>query len=265
MPAVEPTPSFTIHYVDLNPEGSHTILLLHGLGATGESWRFQRKPLTDAGFRVLAPDLRGFGRSSRMQPCRSIQQMASDVFHLLNTLRIKKVHAVGISMGGAVALQMAADRPELIDRLVLVNTFSKLRPPTLSGWFYFAFRFLLVHTLGLPTQARKVARRVFPRPEQETLRQAFYDQVVQADPRCYRAAMRALARFNIHQRLGKISSPTLVISGDKDTTVPHSLQRAMTEAIPSACQIIIPDGGHGVSVDKPEAFNRSLLNFLDQK
>jgi 3-oxoadipate enol-lactonase len=260
MPAVESSPS--LHHVDLNPEGSPKVLLLHGLGATGESWRFQMKPLTDAGFRVIAPDLRGFGRSSCYEPPLSIKHMAEDVFRLLEKLQVTKCSVVGISMGGTIALQMAAARPEVVEKLVLANTFSKLSPPSLSGWFYFAFRYLLVHTLGLPTQARAVAKRVFPHPEQETLRQTLYAQVVQADPKCYRAAMRALARFNLHHRLKEISTPTLVITGENDSTVHPSLQRKMVEALPCAHQVIIPNAGHGVSVDQPEAFNRVLLNFL---
>jgi 3-oxoadipate enol-lactonase len=262
MPAVEIAPSLSIHYLDLNPEGSRTVVLLHGLGATGESWRLQFKPLIDAGFRVIAPDCRGFGRSSCPKPCKSIKEMALDLIQLLQELNVEKTNLAGISMGGTVALQMTIARPDLIERLVLVNTFSKLRPPSLSGWLYFAFRFFLVNTMGIPAQARAVAARIFPYPEQESFRQSLYEQVVQANPRCYRASMRALARFNIENRLSEITSPTMVITGEKDSTISPMLQSMMAEAIPDARHIIIPGGGHGVCVDQSEAFNQVLLDFL---
>lgn len=262
MPVVEIAPSLSIHYLDLNPEGSRAVLLLHGLGATGESWGLQFEPLKDAGFRVLAPDGRGFGQSSCPKPCRSIKEMASDYIQFLRELGVNKTNVAGISMGGTVALQMAVERPDLVDRLVLVNTFSKLQPPSLSGWFYFAYRFFLVHTVGLPVQARAVAKRIFPHPGQNDLRQSLFEQVSQADPSGYRAAMRALARFNIHHRLKEITSPTLVITGEKDSTIPPAAQHSMAEAIPGARQVIIPGGGHGVSADQPEAFNRILIDFL---
>jgi 3-oxoadipate enol-lactonase len=262
MPAVDITPSLSIYYLDLNPEGSPIVLLLHGLGATGDSWRLQFDPLTSAGFRVLAPDMRGFGRSSCPKPCRSIKEMAADILLLLKELGLGHVNLAGISMGGTVALQIAVERPDLVDRLVLVNTFSKLSPPSLSGWFYFAYRFFLVHTLGLSAQAQAVARRIFPHPEQSYLRQNLYEQVIQADPRGYRSAMRALARFNIHHRLPEIASPTLVITGECDSTVPPGLQQSMAESIPDARQVLIRGGGHAVSVDQPEAFNKVLLDFL---
>jgi 3-oxoadipate enol-lactonase len=178
-------------------------------------------------------------------------------------LKVNKINITGISMGGTVALQLAVHEPDLVNRLVLVNTFSKLQPSSFSGLLYFLFRFLLVHTLGIPTQARTVAKRVFPHPEQDYLRQNLYAQVIQSDPRAYRAAMRALARFNILNSLSEIKSPTLVITGENDSTVPPSLQKKLANAIPNAQQVIIPGGGHGVSADQPEVFNRVLLDFLN--
>ena len=85
-------------------------------------------------------------------------------------------------MGGTHALSLALDYPELIRRLVLVNTFGQLRPHRVNEWLYYALRFILVHTLGLEVQARKVAARIFPQPEQAELREGLLQQVLQANP-----------------------------------------------------------------------------------
>lgn len=131
---------------------------------------------------------------------------------LLDDLDLSLAHVVGISMGGALALHMALEFPERVDRLVLANTYSHLRPEELSGWLYFARRVFLVHTLGLPAQARYVAQRIFPQLDQEILRQELIDRISQADPRAYRAAMRSLGLFNVRGRLGEIKLPALVVT-----------------------------------------------------
>lgn len=88
---------------------------------------------------------------------------------------------------------------------------------------------------------------------------------MQADPRAYRATMRALARFNVVGRLREIGVPTLVITGESDTTVQPKYQRALATRIPSARRVVIPEAGHAVTADQPQAFNRELLDFLKEE
>jgi 3-oxoadipate enol-lactonase len=264
MPFLGLAPRLSIHYEDHNPQGSPAVLLLHGLGVTGSSWQLQIPCLVAAGFRVIAPDARGFGQSTYPGGGISIAGLADDIAALLEATGVSPAHVVGISMGGTLALQLALDRPELVRRLVLVNTFARLRPRKPGVWLYLALRLVLVHTLGLEPQARAVARRIFPSPAQEQLRRTMIAQIMQADPRGYRASMRALARFDVQKRLGEIHIPTLVVTADGDTTILPENQRPLAEMIPGARQVIIPGARHAVIVDQPEAFNRELLNFLTQ-
>ena len=253
-----------LHYLDENTHAPRPVLLLHGLGATSDSWYFQFPALTDAGFRILAPDARGFGKST-YPGYTSIPAMADDVFRLLNFLQIERTDVVGISMGGVMALQLALDHPKMIDHLVLVNTFASLRPRSLKVWAYFIYRFILVHRVGLNSQALFVARRIFPKPEQEVLRQELVAQINQASPKGYRATMRALGLLDIAHRLGEIKSPTLVITGERDGTVPPDVQSALARKIPGAVQSFIPEAGHAVSVELPEKFNRVMVDFLSDR
>ncbi len=272
MPDIQLTPQLNIHYLDPNPSGSPTVLLLHGLGATCESWGLQMPALVAAGYRPLAADGRGFGRSTLPRDAHRIREMADDMARLLAALgkttdaahgpALEPVHVVGISMGGVLALQLALDQPQLVKKLTLVNTFASLRPEKLSAWAYFATRLVMVHTLGLEAQARLVSRRLFPDPAQAELRQIFESQVIQADPRGYRAAMRALARFNVVKRLAEIRIPTLVISGAEDTTVPLKNQQVLVERIPGARHVIIAGAGHAVTAQAAERFNQELLQWL---
>ena len=154
------------------------------------------------------------------------------------------------------------DFPNLVGKLVLVNTFAKLRPAKPGDWLYFANRFVLVHTLGLETQARFVSQRIFPNADQAFFREELVNQILSADPGSYRAAMRSLGLFDVKNRLGEIHTPVLVVTGERDTTVPLPIQRQLAAGIPGARQVIIPGAGHAVTVDHPEAFNSVMLDFL---
>ena len=262
MPRLQISPKLSIQYLEINPRGSPAVLLLHGLGACGASWALQFPALVDAGYRVIAPDIRGFGQSTYPGGRLRISDLAADMSCLLERLMTGPVYLVGISLGGAIAIQFALDSPALIRKMVLVNAFASLRPKSPSLWFYYAVRFILVHTLGLPAQARAVAHRIFPHPEQDALRQELVKEICQADPDGYRAVMRSLALFNVANRLNEIHAPVLIISGEEDTTVPQSVQLDLQKGLPAAKHIRIPAAGHAVIVDQPELFNRHLLEFL---
>jgi pimeloyl-ACP methyl ester carboxylesterase len=89
-------------------------------------------------------------------------------------------------------------------------------------------------------------------------------EIVQADPRAYRAAMLALARHNSFRRLKEINAPTLVITGAYDTTVDPAIQAQMVKLIPGARQVVIPEAGHAATADQPDKFNKILINFLSR-
>jgi pimeloyl-ACP methyl ester carboxylesterase len=218
----------------------------------------------EAGYRPLVPDLPGFGKSSFKGGQWSISWVAEICFELIQTLSIPKVVVVGISMGGTIALQLALSHPDGLIGVVLVNTFASLRPDTLVGWLYFLRRYTLLGFRGLPEQAEYVANKIFPKEEQEELRKLMVEEVRQSDQGVYKRAMRALGLFDTRRRLGEINLPTLVISGDRDGTVPLKNQRVLADQISGAHQVMIADAGHAVTVDQPDAFNRVLLEYLEQ-
>lgn len=251
-----------LHVQDPNPSGNPAVLCLHGLGATGSSWQLQFPALSKAGFRPLAPDAPGFGESSYDGKGWNIARIVEQLAQNLVENNAGSVHVVGLSMGGVIAQRFARDFPHLTRKLILVSTFAVLRPRNLSGWFYFLQRLLAVTFLGLPAQAKIVARRVFPDPNQEVLREYLVATIAEADVRAYRAAMRSLSRFDSRKWLPQINVPTLIISGTEDTTVSPQQQKTLAELIPGARQICIPNAGHAVNIDQADEFNRILLEFI---
>jgi pimeloyl-ACP methyl ester carboxylesterase len=255
-------PGLTIHYQDINPDGKPAILLLHGLGANGDSWQLQIPTLANLGYRVIVPDLRGFGRSSYPGGSNNPGFMAQDMIKLIEQLSLDRVHLNGISLGGTVALQVTISRPDLVASLVITNSFSRLRPKKFSQWLFYATRLLLVHLIGIDTQAKIVANRLFPLPEQGELRKEFRHQISQSDPRSYRSTMRSFASFDISAWLRTVKIPVLVVTGEKDTIVPPDVQSELANGIPTAEHILIRDAGHAVIIDKPDRYNQIYLTFL---
>ena len=253
-----------LHFLDPNPTGSPVVLLLHGLGADSASWILQFPVLSQAEFRPIAIDAPGFGESPYDGRGWNPRRVAAQLASLLGELGAGQAHIVGLSMGGVIAQQFALDYPQLIRRLVLVSTFSVLRPGDLNGWFYFFRRVAALLTLGLHAQAQVVAQRLFPNPQDQPLREMYIAAVRRADPRAYRRAMFSLGLFDSRKRLGEIRTPTLVISGMGDTTVTPARQKLLVDGISNARQVVIPQAGHAVSVDQPEEFNRVLLDFLTE-
>ncbi len=170
----------------------------------------------------------------------------------------------GISLGGVVALQLALDFPQMVQRLVLINTFACLRPKRFDEASYLLGRFVVANLRGKEYQAETVAKRLFPQPEQEGLRRELVQRILQADERVYRQAMQSLALFDARKRLHEIKMPTLIISGENDTTVPLPNQMELVNGIAGAEHVVIPDAGHAVIADQVVRFNQVLL-ILSQK
>lgn len=252
-----------ISYLDLNPTGNKIVLLLHGLGTNGLSWGYQSLALAEAGFRPLAVDIPGFGQSPAPIGGRwTIDAVTAELSDLLTSLNGAPAHVVGLSLGGTVAQIMALNYPHQIDRLVLANTFACLRPKKAGEWAYLLRRFLIANLRGAGAQAETVAWRIFPRPEQDKLRELLITTIRSTNPEVYRAAMRSLIFYDTRARLKSIQVPTLVISGTADTTVGMPVQTELASLIPGARHAIIQGAGHAAPVDHPDLFNQILLDFL---
>lgn len=253
-----------LNFIDSNPEGDPCLLLLHGLGANAESWYFQLNGLSPRGYRLIAPDLPGFGRSPFAGKRWDLNRAVGQVVELMDQLGVVQFIPVGISMGGAAALLLAHRFPRRVEGLILINTFSSLAPGSLSEWVYFLRRGWRAFLRSPADQAWIVAERVFPAPDQAAYREMLVESIRSADPKVYRQAMVSLARFNFNRRLAAICAPTLVISGAKDTTIPLDKQHELAKKIPGAEHVVIPDAGHAVIADQPAMLNEQISRFLEK-
>ncbi len=237
------------------------VVLIHGLGSCADDWAWQIPPLAGS-FRVITLDLRGHGRSDKPAQPYTVALFAADVAALLDTLDLRSAHVIGLSLGGCVAQQLALDFPARVERLVLVNTFARLDMGDPLAAALLIVRMGVLSLVGLPMQARLVARRLFPKPEQAPLRSMAQQRIAANDPAAYRRSLAAVRAFDVLEQLPRITCPTLVIAGDRDTTVPLRAKQLLAARIPQARLEIIQDSGHATPIDQVEAFNHLVLEFL---
>jgi pimeloyl-ACP methyl ester carboxylesterase len=238
------------------------LLLIHGLGSCGEDWQPQIDRFRGR-YRVITCDLRGHGKSSKPRSPYSIGLFAGDVASLLRELRSGPTHVVGISLGGMVGFQLAVDVPELVRSLTIVNSGPAVPAATFKQRLPLYVRLLYARVLGLRGMAKMIAKRLFPRPEQEDLRRAFIARLAANDMDCYLASLRAIfAGWSVADRLHEIRCPVLVLAADQDYT-PVALKQAYVDRLPQAQLVVIADSHHALPMEKPREFNEALAKFLD--
>lgn len=240
------------------------MLFLHGLGSSSQDWEAQRQAFC-ARHQMICLDLRGHGRSSKPDHPFSIPIFSQDTAALIRFLNVSPVDIVGISMGGMVAFQLALDAPQIIRRLVIVNSAPSIRPQffTLRQNLHFIQRRLVLLFFGMQGMSLFISRLLFPAPNQAALRRICRERWLKNDRRSYEASMSAILHWDVSHRLSEIGHPTLVIAGRQDF-IPLVYKQAYTARIPNSRLIVIENSRHATPVDQMDVFNQTVLDFLAQ-
>lgn len=236
------------------------LLLVHGLGSSTQDWEMQI-PALSARYRVIVPDVRGHGRSDRPRERYSIAGFSADLIALIEHLNLGAVHLVGLSMGGMIAFQLAVDQPQLLKSLCIVNSAPEVKRRSRNDYWQWFKRWSLMHVLSMGTIGKALGAKLFPKPEQASLRQKIAARWAKNDKHAYLASFNAIVDWGVQERLYKVSCPTLVISADRDYT-PVALKETYVKLLPDARLVVIADSRHATPLDQPERFNQTLLEFL---
>ena len=239
------------------------LLLLHGLGSSSRDWAAQVDHFASR-YRVLRIDLRGHGRSERGDGHYSIAQFARDVAVFLRRRDAVPAHVVGLSMGGMVALELAAGLPRLLCSLVVVNSVADMRLHSWRDVWFYVSRRLTVQLLGMRRVGQLLARKLFVKPSQKELRRKFVRRWSQNDKQAYLWSIDAIMRWSVADRLDRIDVSTLFVSSDEDYT-PVSAKEQIVSRMPSAELIVVDDARHALPVERPDEFNAIVDTFLDRK
>ncbi|AJE02311.1 alpha/beta fold hydrolase [Geobacter pickeringii] len=240
------------------------VLLIHGFPLCRRMWHPQIQALTGAGFRVIAPDLRGFGESDAPEGPYSMELFADDVAELLDHLGIGEAVIGGMSMGGYVLMNLlerhrqrirgavfittratADDEAGKARRLQLAQEVTRLGPQVVVD----AFRTILFADASLTERPKLVG---------EVSR-----WMAETDSRGLAGGLLAMReRKDYTPLLGGFALPALAIGAAEDRAAPPENARAIAAAIPGCRLCIVPQAGHMANLEHPGAFNDALLEFL---
>ncbi len=244
-----------------------TVLMLHGIGGGHDAFAPQLEALASAGYRAVSWDAPGYGSSAPVEPY-TFKALAQSAVGLIEALQAKTspgpITLVGHSMGGMVAQEVAARRPDLLRGLVLAGTSAAFGKPD-GEWqrHFIAERTApLASGGGMATLAEQlVPRMIGPGAEPEGV--ALGVQIMGRVPEAtYRRALECLLSFDRRANLAQIAVPTLAIAGEFDRNAPPTVMQAMQARIPNCSWALMKNVGHLMQLEAPEEFSRLLTHFL---
>lgn len=230
-------------YYEIHGEGE-PLLLIHGFSGSGAGLSKLFKDLSKK-YKLIIPDLRGHGRSTNPSNEYTFSQSALDIFALLDHLKISNCSGVGFSGGGLTLLHMAFQQPDKIKAMALISA---------APYFPQSTRDFM----------RQVTLESHLKEEWEAMRKIhiYGDEQIkmiwrQAHAFCENQDMNFTA-----EKLAKIKAKSFIIQGDRDPIYPLEVTIEMFKGIPNAYLWIIPNGGHGISMDVFPEFINNLKKFL---
>jgi triacylglycerol lipase len=259
MPAEQTATVFgqSIHYYEAGQ--GPTVILLHGLGANAGIWAANIGPLS-AHYHVIAPDQIGFGHSDKPLIDYKIATFVDFLYGFMQTQKIAKATLVGNSLGGWIAVDFAIQHPEMVEKLVLVDagglSFDSA-PPTIN-----------LNPASLD-DTKKVLGMVFYNQAMVTdlaVAAVFARHLKDNDGYTIRRFMDGVVATDEREdtKLSSVHAPTLVVWGANDALLPLTMGERFHAGIDGSKLVAIKECGHIPQLEKPEEFNRALLDFLGQ-
>ena len=243
--------------------GGPTVLMLHGIGGGHLSFAPQVESLATSGYRAVAWDMPGYGHSAPIEPY-TFKGLAQSCVQLIESLKAPSVILVGHSMGGMVAQEVVARRPDLVSHLVLSGTSPAFGKPD-GDW---QREFIAQRTAPLDAgksmadlAATLVPQMIGPGSLPEGVRLAAHCMGM-VPAATYRRALECIVTFDRRANLPHISVPTLLIAGEHDRNAPPAVMKKMADAIPRSTFIEMKGIGHLQNLEAPDEFDALLLNFL---
>ncbi|PWS36685.1 4-carboxymuconolactone decarboxylase [Falsiroseomonas bella] len=231
------------------------ILMLHSIGTNLHVFDPQAAVLA-RNHRVIRMDLRGHGLSGVTAAPGSMSRHAQDALALLDALGIRQAHVVGLSIGGRIAQQIAAEAPDRVASLVLMDTAAEFPPP--EAWQQ---RIDIVAAQGMAGLVDMVMPRWVVDASLASA-QGLRRMLLGTDPQGYAASAAALRDARAAEIAGRIACPTTVLVGERDIATPPAMAEALRDMIPGATLVTIPEAAHIPTLERAEAVNAALLDHF---
>jgi pimeloyl-ACP methyl ester carboxylesterase len=257
------------------------VLLIHGFPEFWYSWRYQIPVLAEAGYHVVAPDLRGYNLTDKPDWGYDVGTLSADVVALIRSFGYEKAVVVGHDWGGAIAWHAATFYPEQIQRLVILNCphpnlfYKGMRQPAQlnRSWYMFFFQLPWIPEWALSRKDYQFVKRALRGSavqknafDHETL-QRYRDAIAKPQAlskaiRYYRVMFRDFVARRSFPWEQPVKMPTLLVWGEQDVALGKELNEGLSEWVKDLTVHYIHDSGHWVQQEKHEEVNRHILGFL---
>ena len=241
-------------------DGPH-VILLHGAGGGGAVTWYPSISAISKKFHVIAPDIVGYGESDKPSGAYDRSYFSEWLNEFLLALGISKAHIVGLSQGGAIALQFALDYPEVVDKLILIDSGALGAKPS-----FFSFIALLwMNSFPSRLASRYLSRYLLFNPENRDPNLAHYSIEVlkrEGGKNAFFQGRGSAVSAMPEELLRKIKNDTLIIWGENDRMFSIEHGEAAARIMPNATFYRIDNAGHMPLMDQPDIFNKALLGFL---
>lgn len=232
------------------------VLMLHSIGTNLHLFDPQAAAVA-RNRRVIRMDLRGHGLSGVTQGAYFMSLLARDALALLDALGVKRAHVAGVSIGGRIAQQMAAEAPDRVASLALIDTAAEFPPP--DAWQQ---RIGVVESAGMQGLVDMVMPRWVVDPSLASSH-GLRRMLLATDPAGYAGCAAALRDARAADLAGRIACPTTVMVGDRDIATPPAMAEALRDMIPGAKLVVIPEAAHLPNFEQAQAVTTALLDHLD--
>ena len=247
-------PGVRLWFTDTGGTGE-PIVLMHAITGTSESWASQIDAFSRAGYRVIAFDRRGWGRSQTDTTGPQPGTAADDLHALADYLSLGRFHLVGVAGGGFVSLDYAAAHPERLSSLVIAASTGSVSDKEIQDVIA---RIEIPGLRSLPGHFREVGasyRGTNPEGTKRWLE-------IEEHARQAGAPTQPLRSPNTYAKLATITTRTLVVAADADLLAPPGLMTLWARHVKGAQWTTVPDAGHSIAWEQPAMFNEIVLKFL---
>ena len=269
-----------LHYVEYGK--GPLILLLHGFPECWYAWRYQLPALAEAGYRVVAPDLRGYNLSDKPRGVHAYRMecFIGDVKGLIQTLGEDRAIVVGHDWGGVIAWQLAISEPQMVKKLIILNAphpqryLEALKTPgqLLRSWYVLFFQLpwlpeLMIRSFGFAGLRQRLLNEPVHADAFDEVTVKVYQRALAqpgaltASLNYYRAGFRSLVR-GLRPNIQPIEMPTLVIWGEQDRYLGADLLEGLEPWVKDLTVERFADASHWVQAEVPERVNERMLQFL---
>jgi pimeloyl-ACP methyl ester carboxylesterase len=253
MPVLE-LPGVDLWYTDSGGDGV-PVVLMHAASGTCESWVYQLPALTAAGYRCIAPDRRGWGRSKPNAKGEQPGYASEDLHELLERLGLDRFHLIGTAAGCAVSVDYTLGHPDRVRSLVISDGTAGVRDPE---YLEFHKRMRPPEIEGLPIELREVSPR-YRGENPEGLRR--WIEIAHASGEA--TAQRQAPKNDVTlAAMEKLPVPVLAIAGSADITTPPALMRMFVPHLANCEFHLIPEAGHAAFWEVPDDWNQLVLGFI---